>query len=445
MNRLTVAALVTTAMVLVEAGSAVASVTEVTISKGHHLYGVRHTLSKNKRRATTHTVAGQCIAAPTEEDKSRLDVGACTHIADGIYEFDLFAHSSASDGDYTVQFVDQTTHKPLTGGRNLPRNLTVHVKDIVVVSVGFRDGGTPGLGVKIPVDPDDVAIEPPEWLDGVRNNPAAHQRGIGPIQVKVKLNGPPNYACTLDATGTFCGIEDKPITFDGNGEYVASSFTTVEDIPTTVGKIDAGWQWRVTEGGTTRSINSTSHKVYFTFGDNPPSHWYRQLYEFGCTWASGQSNQSGVYNAIWSAIATRTATGYAYRHPLNDAFDTKYLILDHNGRCGAWMNFYRHLLGTQGIHVAGIGLIALPHRGYSRMRIYTSARGQGGGPDDNEYSDHAINRYANQYYDPSYGNGAFPEVVDWEDDSVKEFKEWWDSPCVPDVKGVQEVLLEVQP
>ena len=419
MNRLTVAALVTTAMVLVEAGSAVASVTEVTISKGHHLYGVRHTLSKNKRRATTHTVAGQCIAAPTEEDRARLEVGACTHIADGIYEFDLFAHSSASDGDY--------------------------VKDIVVVSVGFRDGGTPGLGVKIPVDPDEVAIEPPEWLDGVRNNPAAHQRGIGPIQVKVKLNGPPNYACTLDATGTFCGIEDKPITFDGNGEYVASSFTTVEDIPTTVGKIDAGWQWRVTEGGTTRSINSTSHKVYFTFGDNPPSHWYRQLYEFGCTWASGQSNQSGVYNAIWSAIATRTATGYAYRHPLNDAFDTKYLILDHNGRCGAWMNFYRHLLGTQGIHVAGIGLIALPHRGYSLMRIYTSARGQGGGPDDNEYSDHAINRYANQYYDPSYGNGAFPEVVDWEDDSVKEFKEWWDSPCVPDVKGVQEVLLEVQP
>ena len=79
------------------------------------------------------------------------------------------------------------------------------------------------------------------------------------------------------------------------------------------------------------------------------------------------------------------------------------------------------------------------------MRIYTSARGQGGGPDDNEYWNHGINRYGNQYYDPSYGNGAFPEVVDWEDASVKEFREREGLPCVPDVKGLREVGVVVIP
>lgn len=447
MSQLRPVVLLLTGVISLWSGVAVlASVTEVSVAKGHQLTGVRHTLSLRNKRATRHEVTGQCIAAPTEADRARLSVGACSHIGNGVYTFTLSAHPLASDGDYVVQFIDKTTKKALTGGgRNLPRNLTVHVKDIVVLTVGFRDGGSQSLGIKGAQEPNDYLVQSPEWWNGVRNHPAAYVRDSGQIQIKVKLNGPPNYTCNVDATGTFGGIQSKAIRFDGNGEYTSSDFTTVNDVPTVVARIgDAFWQWRVTKGGQAESINGTSHELYFTYANNSGSHWYSQLYYFGCVWASGQSTAVGVSSALWAQIATRAATGYAYRRPPNNIVDTRGLLLYSNGQCGAWGRFYRDLHRAQGIPCNSI-MVMPPSYPAGGLRVPAQLRGQGGGPDDNQYVDHCINRYGNQYFDPSYGTGAFPELVNWEDASIEAFFDPTQGAWYPDPKGYLDVAQQVLP
>jgi hypothetical protein len=421
-------------------GIAQAAVTEVSIAKGHHLYDVREKLYRSSRVATGHNPSAATIDAPTEEDKARLDAGNFSSAGGGYYKFDLYAHATASDGDYTVQFYDNTLKKSGQDKKTLPVTLVVHVKDIVVVTVSFLGGATPGLGIKIAKDPYDTVVTEPEWWNGAKNDPGAYVRNTGAKQVKVKLNGPANETYVVDATGDWGGIEDKEIAFDGNGVYVSNSFEMGNAVPTVVGDSNVGWQWRVTKSGETTNINSSSHEIYVVYADNSSfQNKYRELYEFGCNWASGNSSESAVYGELWSHIVSLTATNYFYYYPdlppVTWSNDSHSLILHGNGRCGAWMRLYHDLVGVQGIAVNKRGVA--PDSPRTALRVYASKKGQGNvTPVARSFTDHAIDRYDNEYYDPSYGTGPYSTLKAWEDASIEEY---WDQGWVADDKGAQEV------
>jgi hypothetical protein len=205
------------------------------------------------------------------------------------------------------------------------------------------------------------------------------------------------------------------------------------------------WQWRYGITTPSASSGSTSHSIYVTLGE--PSglteYAYVTLLEFTCDWAEGETTYGGVFQEVWSPIASRSATGYSYRIgtlPELDLNTTRGLIIKQNGRCGAWMRFFHDLLAVHGISAPGYGLE--PTYG-GLLRVPASRPGQGYPPvpDENEFEDHGVNGYGANLYDPSYGTGPFTSVLDLEDASIEAYTDGgvWQ----PDVKGVLE--LNVSP
>ncbi|MDD3926590.1 MAG: hypothetical protein PHT33_08020, partial [bacterium] len=400
------------------------------------------------RYAKGHTVTAATIEAPTEDDKARLYAGNFEQLLNGYYKFDLYATATASEGQYKIRFYDHTNAKLWQTMRALPYDLTVYVKDIVVVTISFLDSATPGLAIKIPQYPNNITISSPEWWNGVRNNSSAYVKNTGTKQIKVKLCGPANYSCNVSATGGWGGINNKSITFDSQGVYTSDSFTISSIVPTVVCTNNVGWQWKVTKDGSTRNINQTSHKIYIVYADNSNcTTRYEQLYEFGCGWANNMSQESQVYDAIWGNMASLNATSSFYYNPDktipdNEGFETRDVLIKKNARCGGWMEFFTALLGVQGITVNKVAVIpATPP--YIALGVYETIKGQGDVvPDQNRFANHAMSRYNNEYYDPSYGTGPYDHMLEWENASIEEYKRN-DGGWVPDTKNISEVLYAI--
>lgn len=405
------------------------AVTQVSVARGHRLDDVRQKLFRSGLVGPGHSLDAECIQAPTGGDEDHVTASGFTDVGSGFYTFDLEADEEAVEGAYKLEFRDGTTPIPATSGpRNLTQTLTVYVYEIVVISVSFLEGDT-GASVqriKYVGDPNDVWVTAPEWLNGVRNWPTAYVHDTGAKTIKVKLHGPPNYSCTIDATGDFGGVAAKGITFDGSGVYYSSSFTINQSVPSTVHVDNIGWQWRFTKQGSTSNINSTSHKMYTIFADNGGT-WYNALYKTGCGAASGHDSEEGTFTSIWGAVSSLSLTNtdgdtlyyyYPVAPPVSNG--VKELLVDNNARCGGWGLYYGALMATQGIFVnVGDANPLAPRNG---LRVPSSTKGQGNvQPIHRAFSEHVIGRYQMVYYDPSYGTGGFNTLLSWDDSSVAEY------------------------
>lgn len=181
------------------------AVTEVSVATGHTLSNVRHILKQNNKFASNHTISGNCVAAPTGGVAAQVQVNNITSApgVPGGYNFDIHANDGAVDGSYSLRFYDHTTPQPSGDPRPLSPELTVKVKQMVVVGVSFLLGD--GKPITLMVDQDsDAPTTSFEWINGNKNQPGAFVRSNGtPKHIKVRLYGPPNRHYNISATGTW--------------------------------------------------------------------------------------------------------------------------------------------------------------------------------------------------------------------------------------------------
>lgn len=407
-------------MLLTSARIATAAVTEITVAQGHTLSGIRHRLFKKSKSASSHTLSADCIGVPPGGNAAQIQVNNIAVVAGsrGLYKFDVHANDGAVEGAYKLRFYDHKTPRSTGAPRTLPTTVTVYVKEIVVVSVSFLDGDTPGLPISILTGPSsDYLVSASEWLNGSKNDPGAYVRG-GTKKLKVGLHGPPNTTYEISADGTWDGIESKAITFDNSGVGYSDKFKIVS-FPTAIAKADVGWRWKAKRNGVTKSLNDTSHKIYSVLQEQLTGNHYEKIYEFGCGWAQGKTTPAATWTAIWGAITSRTATGYRY-YPKSfeggmiECFFTRQLIWYKEGRCGSFQNLTRDILLAQGLDVDYVNLaVKTPYSWFA-----TCSEGQGGTPQQRQFQDHGIVSYGGNMYDPSYGNGPFSGKQNWADESV---------------------------
>jgi hypothetical protein len=435
--RILIKALVLFIIVLLLGLRTIAAITELSVARGGKLQGVKQFLKDTDGNPLEHTLTGSCISAPQGGSTSHLIVDNIVSRGNGWYTFDITINIAATLGDYQIRFYDNTVQiengnpPPTWLSTPLSTILTIHVKYISIKGVSFRNGNTPGHPVWN-INPDleyGSTSNPYEWLCGASNNPGAYTRSTGQKYIKVKVLGPADgTGIRVRAYGDLGGIGFQVVSFNSEG-VTEVQFQTGYSVPTFVSRLNVGWTWQYsTDGGTTwYDTNATTHKLYFT--DNNPltvsAHEYWQLYDIGCT-AGGATVFSGIWGLFRGLSITAPGTGSVYRYwPTTSETNgfVRGLLITKSGTCGAFARFMQDLLAIQGISCTIQGI--WPPTNFDGISVLSTTPAQGGIPAQRYFEDHAIIKYNNQYFDPSYGtpgsDTGYADIAPWEDTNINAF------------------------
>jgi hypothetical protein len=221
--------------------------------------------------------------------------------------------------------------------------------------------------------------------------------------------------------------------------------------------------WEIVGAGGARPIGQTTHTFYATLRDpagGAPNYW--TLLDLTCRGANAAHAPVNTANRLVAALNTvlagTTGTGNGYRR-CRDGTRLSYWALGRNtpfvmttadllrdnsgtGRCNAWQSLFLDACRVHGITTAaafnvsprpaGFAMIVknVTYNGAGTQRapnqppfLYTGnvdcvkANGvPGQGTDDPQFlfPNHAMVRYNNQIYDPSYGTGPFADLRAWD-------------------------------
>ena len=281
------------------------------------------------------------------------------------------------------------------------------------VAIRFRDADSDAIPLAQPLLVTDRQIgADPEWEPlSSRDDPAAYPRGRN-VTIEARFNGFPSFTYKVDATSgsPLGGLGSASVAMDANGASGWVEFTAQNDTGSDVDVFTQQWQWRygITTPGT--ACGASSHTIYVTLGEPLETPVYDKLLEFSCAWAQGQTTASGTYAAMWDRLDDLNATNYTYYtqpwYSFPDRLYTKDLLLFGQGRCGAWMRFWKDMAGAHGIDnpwcifEAGAGYETFHVKNYGA----SGAPAQGvADPAQKYFEDHGVNSYGGRYYDPSYG------------------------------------------
>jgi hypothetical protein len=177
-------------------------------------------------------------------------------------------------------------------------------------SIQFNYDKSAAIGLKNHLSDTPVAL--PEYLKGVRNEPAAYvTRTLPHIKVVLrKLSGFVNGAYVIGATGSLGGVRRKVVTpiFNSSGLSKPIDFELMWPLPATVGKPDVTFTWyaRKSPGPSIPvSVDRTRHRLYIVMG-RPTQPWVKETpwvaaLETACGWAAG----AGTLDAAATRITER--------------------------------------------------------------------------------------------------------------------------------------------
>ncbi|OGB95867.1 MAG: hypothetical protein A2Z31_08015 [candidate division NC10 bacterium RBG_16_65_8] len=161
----------------------------------------------------------------------------------------------------------------------------------------------------------------PEWVKGVRNEPAAYIKGALP-KIRVVFKKAPAYvagAYAVGATGNLGGIRRKSVTpaFQASGLSAPLAFELMWPLPGTVGKPKVTLQWyaRPAPGpALTASVGSTNHKI-FLLVDKPVGPWQAETpwlaaLDLACDWAAGATSQDEAAARITQGVNSQPLLSY---------------------------------------------------------------------------------------------------------------------------------------
>ena len=409
---------------------------KVTISKGHTIDPIYHTVIKNGVPFTDHTITSQVLTtnAPAGAQASDLTVGTVSHIKEGKYRFSIKANASAKVCDntgnqyYEIKLTDATRRS-----RVLTPDLKVFVKDVCIVAISFKDAaGSDARDVYDSYYDQKYASSffgGYEWSVGQRNDPAAYfNNSVGPKKLRVKLHGAPNTTVTVSATGNFGGVSAKSVAFGSDGVAIVNDFQIVNNpASAAIGVYNFPWVWTIAGAGGGSSTMTTTHKLYITAADTAasPAHGnaYAEMYEVGC-------NANGTLAGIRAEFSDRQVSAigktFTYYGPKFKARDENFATNDvhalmryGDGDCDSWAQFYRDVLALQEIE-------STPFRIYSKYNDFPSISvlpGLSGQGPTNPAGEYRFNWHAmvtfdsGRFDDPSYGNADYTGKIPWEDDA----------------------------
>jgi hypothetical protein len=240
------------------------------------------------------------------------------------------------------------------------------------------------------------------------------------------------------------------------------------------------WEVSFNYGDTWFPIGNTSNEVYVTLA-TPTGQRLESMYHIAITNSLNQTTAQGALSATWAKFATRSVQnkrgdtlGY-YRGagcPTPSATTARPLLINKNGECGAWVQLFGNcvrihdsqpvfqtlvepdptqfnyqcdpVLALQNaweptlrmminnwvaVNPPSSGCPTFPYRINSICQAWQSwtqidvddmagLPGQDQAEPISIFGSHLLVRIGNLYYDPSYGSGPYPSVLDWENASV---------------------------
>ncbi|MBX9787761.1 MAG: hypothetical protein K2Y37_02505 [Pirellulales bacterium] len=276
---------------------------------------------------------------------------------------------------------------------NITDNDPLHAQ---VVSVAYGPGNIPiehdPLPVAGQVDGATLAgmvYEGRHYLDQNHNGstqdtgdqqfPIAYVRGDTPILTAViwaeynefvqpfRIKGAGDWNITLDPT-----LATKTGSTEGNGSVLLeATLISMEDLPITVNYKEAltvnfdvkadddpsGWH----------SAGSSVNQAYLIYSSPNVAHVYHTVIHVGSTNAIGKFLRDDVVDGAWKGFSTndapantQTVYGVAltyWKTAAQDCQTTAQLLAYHDGRCGAWADFFKSVLDVQGIDSARVSVV----------------------------------------------------------------------------------------
>jgi len=238
------------------------------------------------------------------------------------------------------------------------------------------------------------------------------------------------------------------------------------------------WSMSVDGGSTWTSIFTTKHTVYVTLDDPSPNtdgqHFEETLFYLGCKDANGVSSQTDLINDVWTDFQSRAMhrvsnlssamTYYANSaNPYSTHNGVDSLMAFGDGRCGSYQQLMMQILYDQGLPESTVKpKVVTPNTDYisQALTAYQAQYGvdpttiydqrnvrniffvknwtlststpfspvdlpdipaQGNSNPIAVFGDHALVEINGQIYDPSYGDGPYSSVIDWQDASIDGF------------------------
>ncbi len=217
----------------------------------------------------------------------------------------------------------------------------------------------------------------PEWIAGLRSEPAAYVKNTTPrIQVTFRRGeGGGGGKLTIQARPSpqaqppvsKLGVAprtDVTLSFDASGLSQPIEFTLDAPLPNEIGKTQLWWEWSALGDSGPDAIGDSTHTVYTTGGPltdtwrwlgipappgntpSPVGQWtYLPIVEWTCEWAAGLSSPVDICDAIIANVKN-TSMEYAVR-----AWHVGAMILAKGGYCGGWNKMFQAMAGCQGVAV----------------------------------------------------------------------------------------------
>lgn len=229
-----------------------------------------------------------------------------------------------------------------------------------------------------------------------------------------------------------------------NGELIARDMSIALSENSIGYTEDFAIDWGVQIGNDSLCAGHVSKNTKFTTLTDPlVSPLYHTVIHLACKHAAAQSTEQGAVDGIWSYFQgmvvqnyeDQPPSGFKYWGPAGQGCSvTQCLITNFDGQCGSWARFMRDVLKVHGIaaKVAGIlpdesapgvpqnllpphGILVKNHTTTPPFADLPGIPAQGGVADPHSaFLDHALTEWNGQLYDPSYGTGPFPTLLNWQ-------------------------------
>lgn len=260
---------------------------------------------------------------------------------------------------------------------------------------------------------------------------------------------------------------------NGQGEQTLPETAVTGSFPTIdyFNAPDNEMVWKVSAGGDFKEFGRSKMTVYVVGGEPKTNARFETVYYVGCKGGKGTSGGSAAVNKIYSTMfmkptlgVTKTKPRYAsngsedplkYEHAQGN-YTTQTLLVNGEGRCGAWARFFRDCCRLQGAAAEKIDVKPPPvdpvALGFCASFRYPTAEfvnpvegpgnllllvkkwntannngfltdadelpgieGQKNENPESRFADHALVMSGGLFYDPSYGSPTFDDPYKWED------------------------------
>ncbi len=279
-------------------------------------------------------------------------------------------------------------------------------------------------------------VEAPEWTSDGVNEPAAFVRDY-PFRMKAVFDCPrPVKAAEIRARE----ISDSGSIFGGelsqvgdltiSGKQISGEFA-ISKPKQKIGTHEVHWEWdgniefEDEPGKINVKFGESKHIIYIVGGiPTENARAYKHAVKLGCKWAEGTKGGDETFEQIWSNfwnIPAPNGGTLSYKHGMGYKGTTNALLENSKGVCGAWADFLKDTVGIHGINVSKIGIypinagISIPGEiSFDTIVVKKDAPAQGNSDPCRVFTEHVINKYNGNYYDPSYKYDGAGNISDYE-------------------------------